>query len=112
MCKYHVLVLIASFASATIIYVPGQYPTIQQGLNAAQSNDTVLVAAGTYPENINWPSIDGIQLMSESGTEATIIDGNAVGPHCPAPGLADVIDDSIHCFGNEYDYLPYMYIGI
>jgi hypothetical protein len=38
----------------TIIYVPSQYPTIQQGLNAAQYGDTVLVAAETYLENITW----------------------------------------------------------
>ena len=63
----------------TIIYVPSQYPTIQQGLNAAQFGDTVLVAAGTYSENIAWPSQDGIFLMSESGPAVTTINGNGIG---------------------------------
>jgi parallel beta-helix repeat protein len=63
----------------TIIYVPSQYPTIQQGLNAAQYGDTVLVAAGIYSENIIWPSQDGIYLMSETGPSATSIDGSGMG---------------------------------
>lgn len=63
----------------TIIYVPSQYPTIQQGLNAAQYGDTVLVASGTYPENIIWPSQDGIFLMSESGPAVTAINGSGIG---------------------------------
>jgi hypothetical protein len=61
--------------SATVILVPSQYPTIQQGLNAAASGDTVLVAPGNYPENISWPFIDGILLTSEYGPDNTVIDG-------------------------------------
>jgi hypothetical protein len=66
-------------ARATTILVPSQYPTIQQGLNAASSGDTVLVASGTYPENISWPSIDGILLTSVWGKDSTIIDGSSAG---------------------------------
>lgn len=64
---------------ATTIHVPSQYLTIQAGLNAAQTNDTVLVAAGTYEENIMWPSLDGIVLLSEQGPSETIIDGGYAG---------------------------------
>ena len=39
-------------ASADIINVPGQYPTIQQGIAAAVSGDIVLVAPGRYVEEI------------------------------------------------------------
>jgi hypothetical protein len=39
---------------ASIINVPGDQPTIQEGINAAQTSDTVLVADGTYYENINF----------------------------------------------------------
>ncbi len=73
---------------ATIILVPSQYPTIQQGLNAAQSGDTVLVEPGTYPENISWPNVDGILLTSEQGADTTIIDGNAAGRVLDFPNMA------------------------
>ncbi len=70
---------LALAASATIIHVPGDYPTIQQGINAASPDDTVLVAAGTYYENIQMA--EGVNLIG-SGLGNTIIDGG---------GLTDVI---------------------
>ena len=38
----------------TIINVPGDFNTIQEGINAAQNGDTVLVDDGEYFENINY----------------------------------------------------------
>ena len=55
----------------------GDAPTIQAGLELCAAGDTVLVAAGTYYENLVWPGVDGIVLMSESGPDVTTIDGGA-----------------------------------
>ena len=38
--------------SATIINVPSDYSTIQEGINASVDGDTVLVAQGNYIENL------------------------------------------------------------
>jgi len=40
--------------SAQIIHVPGDYSTIQEGINATSDGDTVLVANGLYYENFNF----------------------------------------------------------
>ncbi|MBN2492631.1 MAG: right-handed parallel beta-helix repeat-containing protein [Planctomycetes bacterium] len=66
-------------AAAAVLYVPGTYPTIQQALNAAGSGDVILVAPGTYKENLTWPSTDGIRLVGACGWAQTTIDGNQNG---------------------------------
>ncbi|MDP7609451.1 MAG: S-layer protein, partial [Candidatus Marinimicrobia bacterium] len=43
---------VISAVSATTINIPSDYTTIQEGLNASVDGDTVLVAQGTYPENL------------------------------------------------------------
>ena len=43
----------ASYSPASTIHVPGDQPTIQAGVNAASNGDIVLVAPGTYYENID-----------------------------------------------------------
>ena len=50
MKKY--LFLLLSFGYSTVINVPAEYPTIQAGIDASVDGDTILVAQGTYYENL------------------------------------------------------------
>jgi len=61
--------------SQNTLTVPANYPTIQSAINAANNGDTVLVAPGTYVENINF-SGKAVTVTSSNGAGATIIDGN------------------------------------
>jgi len=70
------LTLFSNNASAFVINVPADQPTIQLGLNAAQLGDTVLVQPNTYVENLFWPPVDSIKLLSAGDSSNTIIDGN------------------------------------
>ena len=52
MNKYISLPLLFGLAFSTTINIPSDYTTIQAGINASVDGDTVLVAQGTYPENL------------------------------------------------------------
>jgi len=79
------LLLIVTNGQATIINVPADQPTIQAGIDAASSGDTVLVQPNTYLENINFNGkniiVASLFLMKQdpSYISQTIIDGNQSG---------------------------------
>ena len=72
------LVFVACSLASTI-NVPQDQPTIQAGINAAKQGDTVLVAPGTYVENINFMG-KAITVKSSGGATTTIIDGSSAAP--------------------------------
>jgi parallel beta-helix repeat protein len=72
---------ISSIAYATIWYVhpDSSLNNIHTALNSCSQDDTIIVAASTYYERFSWPDIQGIDLISESGPDSTIIDGVYIG---------------------------------
>ncbi len=68
------LLICASTTFAATINVPADQPTIQAAINAAVTGDTVLVAPGTYKENINFVG-KAITVTSSGGAKVTTVDG-------------------------------------
>ncbi len=71
--------------SATIINIPADQPTIQEGINVSVDGDTVLVQTGIYIENINYSGMNitvasyFLTTQDTSYISQTIIDGNQIG---------------------------------
>jgi hypothetical protein len=70
--------LIAVNALAKTINVPADQPTIQAAINVAVNRDVIVVAPGTYAENINFLG-KAIHVKSAQGPKVTIIDGAKAG---------------------------------
>ena len=77
-----VLGLTTSLSQAATVRVPADQPTIQAGIDAAGTGDTVLVAPGIYTgagnRDISFGG-RGITLRSESGPGLTVIDCQSLG---------------------------------
>ena len=72
------VVLACGSVWAATINVPADHATIQAAIDAAVEGNTVLVADGTYKENINLNG-KNLQVQSVNGSSATVIDGGRNG---------------------------------
>ena len=82
-------------ASADTFNVPGDFNTIQEAIDNASANDTILVGPGTYDGPIDFLTRN-IIVKSTDGPEATIIDGANTNAslvsmiHCNSPARLEV----------------------
>jgi hypothetical protein len=73
------LQLLTTFATrADTIRVPKDYPTIQDGVNAASPGDSVVVSPGIYYEH-DILVTPAIYLIGENGSSSTLIDALHMG---------------------------------
>ena len=89
-----VATLISLPALAVTYHIPDQYPTIQLGIYAASSGDTVLVACGTYYEH-DIVMKSRVCLRSEAGDPTCVtVDAlhQGVGIYCSDVNPATTIE--------------------
>ncbi|MBT4853082.1 MAG: hypothetical protein HON37_13570 [Candidatus Marinimicrobia bacterium] len=75
--------LLIGITYATVINIPIDYSTIQEGINASADGDTVIVAPGIYNESINFIGknilVTSNYIFDEDSTfiESTVLRGES-----------------------------------
>ncbi len=82
-CVVAIVLTASGVVRAATIQIPKDFPTIQAGIDAAVDGDEVVVAPGTYVENIDFFG-KAITVRSTDPNDAgvvlnTIIDGGGAG---------------------------------
>ena len=74
---FGIIFLFRADGSGATVRIPGEYATIQEGIDAVVDSDTVLVTPGTYTgywnKNLDYRG-KKITVLSEEGPEQTVID--------------------------------------
>lgn len=92
MLRFSCLFAAAALASTASVWaaeirVPQDYSTIQGAIDAAPSGARIVVARGTYYENLVISK--SITLVSRAGSSATTLDGGRIGPVIFARGTGE-----------------------
>jgi hypothetical protein len=95
-----VLLCSVHFSSGIVIRVPQDYPTIQQGIDAAFGGDIVLVAPGTYNEEIDLKA--DVTVLG-AGPDECVIDGGG--------NAGDVVFASGNDITNETKFMGFYVTG-
>ncbi|MHC4212433.1 MAG: hypothetical protein ACYSWP_03565 [Planctomycetota bacterium] len=75
----------------TLLVPSGGYTTIQTAINDANNGDTIIVAQGTYFENIDF-SGKAITLRSSDPNDSDVVDATIIDGSCPNdPNFASVV---------------------
>ena len=77
--RFFLITLLFSITAVAQINVPADYPTIQQAIDNANANEVIILANGTYFENliIDKPlTLQSVNPNVPSNIFNTIIDGN------------------------------------
>ena len=77
---------LAGSAHSATLRVPGEYATIQAGIDAASAGDTVLVAPGTYTECDGGPCLGAVLKLREGCRSSRGRTGRHVPARHRAPG--------------------------
>jgi parallel beta-helix repeat protein len=106
-----VLVIFAGFGqlygSVWYVHPDSTLNSIQSGLDSCVAGDTVVVGAGIYYENLVWPYLQGINLISEHGPDTTIIDGSEDGTVIHLSLMQEDTTTIIHGFTIQNGYAWY-----
>ena len=76
--RFILALLLSPAVFAGTLHVPRDYPTIRQAVDAAKTGDVILVAPGTYMENVEINGMD-VTLKSTDGAAVTVIDAMGTG---------------------------------
>ncbi|MFZ2071510.1 MAG: NosD domain-containing protein [Halobacteriota archaeon] len=85
----------AGCASATTIYVPDNYPTIQAAVNAANPGDTIIVRDGTYTGTVNVNK--RLTIHSENGSDSTIVQAGSANGFYVTADYVNISGFTVEC---------------